>query len=111
MSYDIWLEVDLGAEEPVRVGDLDWNYTSNCAAMWRIAMPETDGLAGLAGMKARDAAAHLSRGIDRMKMEPAPYRALNPENGWGSYDSQLDALGQLLAAFEAAPGATVAIWQ
>jgi hypothetical protein len=35
MSYDIWLEADLGGPEPLHLDS--WNYTSNCAAMWRAA--------------------------------------------------------------------------
>lgn len=112
MSYDIWLEADVGGPEPVRVDALDhWNYTSNVVPMWRIAMPETNGLAGMDGMEADEAAKVLRLGIERMERDPAPYRALNPENGWGDFDSQLAALKQLLLACEQAPRARIAIWR
>jgi hypothetical protein len=109
MSYDIWLEADLGGPEPVRLGD--WNYTSNVAPMWRKAMPSTEGLAGMEGMTAGVAAEVLRSGISAMERNPDPYRALNPSNGWGSFDGQLDALRELLAEFEAAPHAKVRIWR
>jgi hypothetical protein len=109
MSYDIWLEADLGGTGAISVGTLDWNYTSNCARMWRQAMPETDGLAGMHGMLAGDAAKVLRNGITHMTADPGAYRAMNPENGWGDYDSQLFALRELLGAFDAAPRAKVAI--
>lgn len=109
MSYDIWLEADLGGEDSVRVGNLDWNYTSNCAPMWRTAMPESEGLAGMDGMEAGSAAAILARGIERMESTPEVYAAMNPSNGWGSYEGQLGALRELLAAFRSAPKAKVAI--
>lgn len=109
MSYDIWLEADLGGDEPARVGDLDWNYTSNVAPMWRKAMPLTDGLADLHGMPCHAAAIELRKGIAKMEAAPDVYRALNPPNGWGDFDRQLDALKRLLAACEAAPAAKVAI--
>lgn len=111
MSYDIWLEADLGGDEPARVGDLDWNYTSNCARMWRTAMPETNGLADMHGMLAGDAAKVLRNGIARMEATPSVYEAMNPENGWGSFTGQLGALRELLVAFDAAPSAKVAIWR
>lgn len=111
MSYDIWLEADLGGEERTRLVTLDWNYTSNVAPMWRRAMPETDGLTGMEEMNAGEAAAVLREGIARMEADPEPYRALNPENGWGDFDSQLTALRELAHACEASPQAVVAIWR
>jgi hypothetical protein len=112
MSYDIWLEADLGGTEPVRTDALDhWNYTSNVAPMWRKAMPESNGLAGLEGMTCADAAVHLARGIGRMEADPDEYRKLNPENGWGDFDSQLESLRKLLTACRMAPRAKVAIWR
>lgn len=109
MSYDIWLEVDLGGIEPSRLQGLDWNYTSNCAPMWHEAMPETNGLAGMTGMEAGVAAVALEHGIERMQRDPAIYEALDPENGWGSFHDQLAALDTLLDAFRAHPKAKVAV--
>lgn len=111
MSYDIWLEVDTGGPEPARLEDEHWNYTSNVAPMWRLAMPDTDGLAGLEGMQAGEAAKVLRLGIAHMENEPAPYKALDPPNNWGDFDSQLEALKQLMAWCERHPRAKVAIWR
>lgn len=111
MSYDIWLEADLGGDEPVNIGTLDWNYTSNVAPMWRLAMPRTNGLAGLHGKSCAFAAEVLRTGIDYMQRHPTPFRRLNPSNGWGDFDGQLEALRELLAACEASPDAKVAIWR
>ena len=88
---------------------LDWNYTSNVAPMWRKAMPETNGLAGMHDMKASAAADVLRRGIAAMEGDPGPYRAMNPENGWGDFDSQLERLKELLGWMERNPEATVGI--
>jgi hypothetical protein len=111
VSYDIWLEADLGGPEPAKVGNLHWNYTSNVAPMWREAMPASDGLAGLDGMTCSDAAGHLEAGIARMEADPDAYRAMNPANGWGDFDSQLERLRGLLAECRAYPQAKVAIWR
>lgn len=143
MSYDIYLEVDLGGlvmcgscggdgvpygwkgkpDPPAcecggagrvrgRVG-VDslphWNFTSNVAPMWRKAMPDTDGLAGMDEMLAKDALPVLRAGIERMEADPDTYRELNPANGWGDFDSQLERLRVLQRAFEAAPEATVVV--
>lgn len=107
MSYDVYLSIDAGAG---LVGlPFDWNYTSNVAPMWRKAMPETDGLAGLHQMQAREAATHLEVGIARMEADHDTYRALNPENGWGDFEGQLDQLKRLLAECRRVPDAIVGI--
>lgn len=106
MSYDMALTID----------DLDvlpyWNYTGNVAPMWRAAMPETGGLAGMHGMRAGEAAEHLARGIERMQGARSTYEAMNPANGWGCFDGengQLDRLRVLLRAFRRAPDARVEV--
>ncbi len=109
MSYDIWLEADLGGTHPVQVGDLDWNYTSNVAPMWRKAMPETNGLAGLDGLYAFEASLALTAGISNMEEDPDSYRAMNPKNGWGDFDHQLECLRELHAALAASPRAKVVV--
>ena len=108
MSYDIWLTADVGGEERAHLGP-DWNYTSNVAPMWRKAMPETNGLAGLHEMVAEEAAQVLHKGVERMESNPAAYRLMNPENGWGNFDDQLRELYELLGACEAAPKAIVEV--
>lgn len=108
MSYDINLLADLGAGL-TSLGLLDWNYTSNCAPMWRKAMSETDGLAGMDGMKAGEAAEVLRKGLRHMVGNRADYEALNPENGWGDFVGQLEALSRLLSACTQAPEAIVVV--
>jgi len=108
MSYDLYLEIDTGGPERAVVSD-HWNYTSNVAPMWRKAMPETNGLAGMDGMLAEEAAQRLALGIERMEAEPAAYRALNPPNGWGDFDSQLECLKAWLAECQRHPKATMVV--
>jgi hypothetical protein len=108
MSYDIDLVIDAGGPTSIAIG-YSLNYTSNCAGMWRKAMPETDGLAGMDGLDASAAAAALRAGIAKMEQDPDAYRELNPSNGWGDYDSQLEMLRELLSQCEAAPRAKVRV--
>jgi len=105
VSYDIDLTVDTGGPEPACVGR-GWNYTSNCARMWRLAGAD---LAEFHGKPAADCLPILVAAIRRMEDDPAPFRALDPANGWGSYDSLLPALRDLADQFRAHPKATVAV--
>ena len=107
MSYDISLTVDTGGTEPAAVWD-GWNYTTNCARMWRKAgadLAEFDG--GVAG----ECLPVLEAAITEMAANPAEYTAMNPPNGWGSYESLLPALRELAAGFRAHPKATVRVWR
>lgn len=108
MSYDIYIEADLGGDEPVDLG-FDFNYTSNVAPMWRQAMPDTNGLAGFHGMLASEAAVVLEEGIRKMDADPDSYRVFNPENGWGDFEGQRRMLGEILDALKKAPQAKVRI--
>jgi len=120
MSYDIWLE------EPAKEGPCDhcggtgrattggsyadslydWNYTSNCAWMWREAGAD---LAAFDGDPAGECAPLLKVAIDVLEADPEHFRAGNPKNGWGDYDSLVNRLKALLEAFEESPEAIVKI--
>jgi hypothetical protein len=105
MSWDAYLVDDRGHDEG------SWNYTHNCNGMANLALdaaykqaasvfdevfcPEPgrlswwkrlDGLEGPAGAEL------LNRIITNMESDPERYRALNPPNNWGDYDSFLKVL-------------------
>lgn len=105
MSYDISLVVDVGGPDPLRVGDLDWNYTYNIQPM--LALAGIPSLTDFDGKTAEACIPQLTEAIRAMESYPPKYRALNPPNGWGDYDGFLPCLRELLTAFEAAPKATV----
>jgi hypothetical protein len=109
MSYDVWLEIDTGGPEPARILGADfWNYTSNCAPMWRAAGAN---LAEFHGKPAGECSPLLKQAVVDMEQSPEKYEAMNPENGWGSYKTLLPALRELLSMFEAHPRATVGVWR
>ena len=106
MSYDISLTADLGGSEPLRLGD-GWNYTSNMAPAWRAAGAD---LAGFDGKEAGECITILRGAILSMEGDPDYYRTFDSPNGWGTYDTLLPALRDLLTMFESAPKATVGVW-
>lgn len=103
MSYDVFLapSKDRNGEE------LFWaNYTSNCAPMWRAAGAD---LADMDGKPARRCGGIIGLAVRIMQNDPARFKAMNPANGWGDYDSCIRFLETVAAACEENPEATVQV--
>lgn len=109
MSWDVYLTVDTGSPEPQCIGDA-WNCTYNVAPMFYAALPIESGLRGLDGMPAAAAADALCHAIRAMEDDPAKYRAMNPANGWGSYESALEFLRNIHDACVEHPKCSVRVW-
>ena len=107
MSYDIWLEIDTGGSERARVTD-GWNYTSNCGPMWRAAGAD---LAEFHNKPAGECLPVLRNALDVLRMEPTKFRAMNPPNGWGSYETLIEALEELAQQFASHPKSIVQVWR
>ena len=112
MSLDIWLEVavDAGGEEPVWVELYSGNYTHNVVPMWEKA-GVYDALYNSGGKLAGEIVDALERGIHHMESHPDEYKALNPENGWGSYEGALAFLREVADACKKYPRATIGVWK
>lgn len=95
MSYDVWLEADLGNGR-IRIGDLDENYTSNCGPMLYAAIGVT-------------LARHLRRALRVMANNRPAYEAMEPTNGWGDLDGWMAYLGKIADACERAPRARLGV--
>lgn len=104
MSWDASLHDDRGHCEG------DWNYTHNCSRMI-YAVLEDEGIElgerlmgfpermlpcswydRLNGATGPDGAAYLDTIVRGLEADPERFRAMNPENGWGDYDSLLKTL-------------------
>lgn len=92
MSYDIYLQIDTGAEETVTVVEVG-NYTTNVSGMWAEALGFR--LYEISGRTAADAVPDLDRAIAAMQADPDTYQAMNPKNGWGDYSGALEYLRTL----------------
>lgn len=113
MSLDISLdqEVDFGGPGgPERIALFDANITHNLCPIWRLAGVSA-ALYESEGKLARDILPALEVGLDSMLVKPAECRALNPSNGWGSYDDAVPWLERLIAACRRYPNATVRVCQ
>lgn len=111
MSWDASLVDDRGHEEGW------WNCTHNInpmanaivypdedtdiPVMREVLFPQADGREWkswwqlLDGMEGKQGQAYLSKIIDGLEADPERFRAMNPENGWGSYDGFLEVLKEM----------------
>lgn len=71
--------------------------------LWR---PEECGIT-----KARELVAPLSAGLAALESNLAGYRALNPENGWGTYEGLVAFVREYLEACRRWPDAEVSVWR
>ena len=69
--------------------------------LWR---PEELGIT-----KAGQLIAPLKEGLERLLATPEQFKALNPANGWGSYDGLVEFVTEYLTACEAHPDSIVSV--
>ena len=86
----------------------DFNYTHNVTPTWSKA-GVYDSLYNSAGMKAGSIVPILEKGVFHMRMHPEEYTPLNPPNGWGSYDSAVDWLDEVLTVCRKYPEAEIGV--
>lgn len=97
MSWDAWLTDDRGHS------DGDWDYTHNCNGMANAVLddllPEEhrdeSWWRHLHGMDGPAGAAFLDQIIRGLEADPDRFRAMNPTNGWGDYDSFVKRLTEM----------------
>lgn len=121
MSYDTSIHDPDTGDLIADVG----NMTSNVGGMYARALPgpyegggryggfdeskPRAGLPGLSGLRCRDAAPILRAGIETMQAEEDIMRAMEPSNGWGSYEGALAYLCRVAAACAEHPDGVLAV--
>lgn len=81
MSWGIDIEMPDG-----EVVEIVEGHTYNLTPMWKLAGVFHGGSNDLQGMRADVLAGRAARGLLRAVSNPAAFKSLNPENGWGDYD-------------------------
>jgi hypothetical protein len=111
MSLDVWLtmEVDTGGSEPHHVELGSWNITHNLNSMAGEAGFYRQLWHGEGVETAGDLIEPLEQGLAAMHKDPDKFKLLNPSNGWGSYDSLVPWVTDLLASCKKHPKAKVEI--
>lgn len=79
----------------ITIKDKRIGMTHNVSPMWREAGCYDILYNPPVGTKGKNLLPILEKAIDDMNAYPEKYMALNPVNGWGSYDSALEFLQNL----------------
>lgn len=84
--------------------------TYNLGPMWRAAgLPFSDE--SIEGKAIADLLPVLEAGLANLRADPARFRAMNPPNGWGSYEGLCDVVERMIAAGQEHPTAVVRTWR
>ena len=68
------------------------NYTYNVSRMWYKIYPDHNGMVYIDNMTCKEAIPILMNAIIKLLCNPDEFEEMNPENGWGDYDSFLQFL-------------------
>lgn len=106
-----WPDSEVALQEYVTSEVFDWNVTHNLGSMadkagvyyacWR---PEEKGW-----KTAADITPALEKGLTKLQNNPEQYKALNPDNGWGSYDGLVEFVTEYLKACKKYPDAEIEV--
>ena len=104
MSWDIGIALN-----EICFENASWNYTHNCNDMMRDA--GYNWVYSLGGQKVIDTIPKFQEMLQNLKHDPEKFRAMNPSNGWGSYDSlvnlwETDILPRAIEISEKIPDVT-----
>lgn len=81
----------------------DFNYTYNAAKMWYAAVPDAKRMIEIEGMTGTDSLDILIPAYEELSNYPEKYQPLEPENGWGSYETFVQFLMKLIIAAQESP--------
>jgi hypothetical protein len=107
MSWDIGIGIN-----GVQFESASWNYTHNCNQMMREA--GYDWVYHLDGQRVAETLPKFEAMLAEMEANPEKYLAMNPSNGWGSYESLCEKWREIISrakeVVDAVPDATWWEW-
>jgi len=108
MSLDIYVQAPKCPHCGRSDEEVNVNITYNLSRMWREA--GFDDKACDSG-RAVDIIENVTKAIQTLRSDPVRFRAMNPSNGWGSYEGLIEALERLRTACEEHPDGTLRTWR
>ncbi len=107
MSYDLELRIHTGVGMARIDTGRGFNYTYNVRDML-----EAVGIVfnDLRGKPMSEVSLVFNKGIAKLKKDPEKYKAMNPENGWGSYETLVPFMEEMNHVFSKHPKATFRVF-
>ncbi len=115
MSWDVSLHAVVDGSD-ICIPGADWNHTHNCNKMIYAVMrdlgitTEASWWKQIHDRTAGESDKFMADVIAGLEAEPARFMAMNPENGWGSYDSLLQVLKEMRSYGLKFPSAKWDVW-
>lgn len=103
MGWDVWGDIDTGGDGLTRVTE-SFGYTHNCNPMLRAVGIDWREMHG---KPLAEVWPVVAQGAIALRSDTAKFRAMNPPNGWGSYDTLLPVLDRIVDEFARHPKATL----
>ncbi len=103
MSLSLWLAME---ECPMCLhseSSESFNYTYNVSPMWYAIYPNQEHMIDVDGLTGKQSLPLLECALNILQNEPDKFIALNPANGWGSYDGFKQFIFQLIELAEEYP--------
>lgn len=79
--------------------------------MWYEVRPQDEKMVMIDGLTGKQSIPILEQVISALEKSPEKFKAMNPENGWGSYDGFLQFLKELLAGAIKSPACRWKTWR
>ena len=102
------MSLDFSIEEIQPTSVFNDNYTHNVTPMWNLA-GVYEALYESEDKKTLEIVQTLKNGLTNMLLHPDDFKKLNPENGWGDYDTAVNFLRDVIHACEKHPNGTIRI--
>lgn len=106
MSLDLTITADpciYCGREPESIS---LNYTYNVSPMWYKVFPRDDGMVQIEGMTGKEASLKLRTAIKALEQRSEEMLAIEPANGWGTFEGFLQFLKKLKLASDNLPVGT-----
>ncbi len=87
MSLDLWLASPICDTCQHQESTDSFNCTYNVNPMWYEIYPNQNHMVDVDGLTGKESLPLLECALDMLNRTPEKFIAMNPSNGWGSYDS------------------------
>lgn len=113
MGLDLWLQSKICKEcGTIKKSESEiFSITYNLSPMWHLIFPNDDGMIDIDGMTGKQSLKKLIHARDQLTDKKDKFISLNPDNGWGSYESFLICIKKLIKEAEENPKSVWISWR